>query len=125
MIHSGQEALQAARRLVARGWDYDSIVALLKREPGLHERQARAVTARAFKPAPKTGAVARRRARRDQPAARPEPPGLSATGSSVSGGRLAGRAGIRSRSQRYRVSVLVSACTSMRGNRERVLRGVV
>ena len=55
MIHSGQEALRAARRLVARGWDYDSIVALLKRQSGLDERRARAVTARAFKPAPKPG----------------------------------------------------------------------
>ena len=55
MIHSGQEALRAARRLVARGWDYDSIVALLKRQSGLDERRARAVTARAFKPAPKSG----------------------------------------------------------------------
>jgi hypothetical protein len=55
VIHSGQEALRAARRLVAKGWDYDSIVALLKRQSGLPERQARAVTARAFKPAPKSG----------------------------------------------------------------------
>lgn len=55
MIHSGQEALRAARRLVARGWDYDSIVALLKRQSDLDERRARAVTARAFKPAPKPG----------------------------------------------------------------------
>ena len=55
MIHSGHEALRAARRLVARGWDYDSIVALLKRQSGLDERRARAVTARAFKPAPKPG----------------------------------------------------------------------
>ena len=52
---NGQEALRAARRLVSRGWDYDSIVGLLKRQSGLQERQARAVTARAFKPAPKTG----------------------------------------------------------------------
>ena len=55
VIPSGQEALRAARRLVSRGWDYDSIVALLKSESGLGERQARAVTARAFKPAPKPG----------------------------------------------------------------------
>ena len=55
MIHSGHEALRTARNLVARGWDYDSIVALLKRESGLKERQARAVTARAFRPAPKSG----------------------------------------------------------------------
>jgi hypothetical protein len=52
---SGQDALRSARRLVSRGWDYDSIVALLKSESGLDERQARAVTARAFKPAPKPG----------------------------------------------------------------------
>ena len=53
VLHSGPEALRTARRLVARGWDYDSIVALLKSESRLDERQARAVTARAFKPAPK------------------------------------------------------------------------
>lgn len=52
MIHSGHEALRTARRLVARGWDYDSIVGLLKRQTGLPERHARAVTARAFRPAP-------------------------------------------------------------------------
>jgi hypothetical protein len=55
VIHSGHEALRTARSLVARGWDYDSIVGLLKRQSGLPERQARAVTARAFKPAPKAG----------------------------------------------------------------------
>ena len=55
MIHSGHEALRTARNLVARGWDYDSIVALLKRQSGLPERHARAVTARAFRPAPKDG----------------------------------------------------------------------
>jgi hypothetical protein len=55
VLHSGPEALRTARRLVARGWDYDSIVALLKSESRLDERQARAVTARAFKPAPKPG----------------------------------------------------------------------
>ena len=52
---SGPDALRTARRLVARGWDYDSIVALLKSETMLGERQARAVTARAFKPAPSPG----------------------------------------------------------------------
>jgi hypothetical protein len=52
---SGQDALRSARRLVSRGWDFDSIVALLKSESGLDERQARAVTARAFKPAPQPG----------------------------------------------------------------------
>ena len=55
MLHSRPEALRTARRLVARGWDYDSIVAVLKSESRLDERQARAVTARAFKPAPKSG----------------------------------------------------------------------
>jgi hypothetical protein len=55
VIPSGREALRAARRLVSRGWDYDSIVAALRLESGLDERQARAVTARAFKPAPKSG----------------------------------------------------------------------
>jgi hypothetical protein len=55
VIHSGQEALRTARRLVARGWDYDSIVGLLKRQSGLPEKHARAVTARAFRPGPKSG----------------------------------------------------------------------
>jgi hypothetical protein len=49
-MREGHDALQAARRLVSRGWDYDSIVARLKSESNLDERQARAVTARAFKP---------------------------------------------------------------------------
>ena len=49
----GQDALRAARRLVSRGWDYDSIVARLRSESNLDERQARAVTARAFKPPPR------------------------------------------------------------------------
>ena len=52
-MREGQEALQAARRLVSRGWDYDSIVARLRSEAKLDERQARAVTARAFKPQPR------------------------------------------------------------------------
>ena len=51
----GREALRSARRLVSRGWDYDSIVARLKSESNLDERQARAVTARAFKPPPREG----------------------------------------------------------------------
>jgi hypothetical protein len=55
VIHSGHEALRTARRLVARGWDYDSIVGLLKRQSGLPERHARAITARAFRPAPGAG----------------------------------------------------------------------
>ena len=54
-MRDGHEALQAARRLVSRGWDYDSIVARLRSESNLNERQARAVTARAFKPSPRGG----------------------------------------------------------------------
>jgi hypothetical protein len=54
-MREGQEALRTARRLVSRGWDYDSIVALLRTESDLDERQARAVTARAFKPSPRDG----------------------------------------------------------------------
>ena len=54
-MRNGHEALQAARRLVSRGWDYDSIVARLRSESELDERQARAVTARAFKPPPREG----------------------------------------------------------------------
>ena len=54
-MREGQDALQAARRLVSRGWDYDSIVARLRKDSNLDERQARAVTARAFKPAPREG----------------------------------------------------------------------
>jgi hypothetical protein len=52
----GQEALRTARQLVSRGWDYDSIVARLRSESNLDERQARAVTARAFKPPPREDA---------------------------------------------------------------------
>jgi hypothetical protein len=51
----GHEALRTARQLVSRGWDYDSIVARLRSESNLDERQARAVTARAFKPPPPQG----------------------------------------------------------------------
>jgi len=51
----GHEALRTARRLVSHGWDYDSIVARLRSEAKLDERQARAVTARAFKPPPRQG----------------------------------------------------------------------
>ena len=51
----GQEALRTARQLVSRGWDYDSIVARLRSESNMNERQARAVTARAFKPSPRDG----------------------------------------------------------------------
>ena len=54
-MRDGQEALRSARRLVSRGWDYDSIVARLRSESNLDERQARAVTARAFKPDPRHG----------------------------------------------------------------------
>jgi hypothetical protein len=54
-MREGHDALRAARRLVSRGWDYDSIVARLRSEANLDERQARAVTARAFKPSPRDG----------------------------------------------------------------------
>ena len=54
-MREGHEALRAARRLVSRGWDYDSIVARLRSESRLDERQARAITARAFKPPPREG----------------------------------------------------------------------
>jgi len=54
-MREGHDALQAARRLVSRGWDYDAIVARLRSESNLDERQARAVTARAFKPQPRRG----------------------------------------------------------------------
>jgi hypothetical protein len=52
-MREGHEALRTARRLVSRGWDYDSIVARLRSESQLDEREARAVTARAFKPPPR------------------------------------------------------------------------
>ena len=55
-MREGQDALRAARRLVSRGWDYDSLVARLRSESNLDERQARAVTARAFKPPPRQSA---------------------------------------------------------------------
>jgi len=54
-MRNGQDALHTARRLVSRGWDYDSIVARLRSESNLDEREARAVTARAFKPPPREG----------------------------------------------------------------------
>jgi hypothetical protein len=54
-MRKGQDALRSARQLVSRGWDYDSIVARLRSESNLDEREARAVTARAFKPAPREG----------------------------------------------------------------------
>jgi hypothetical protein len=54
-MREGHEALRTARQLVSRGWDYDSIVARLRSEANLDERQARAVTARAFKPSPRQG----------------------------------------------------------------------
>ena len=50
-----RDSLHTARRLVSRGWDYDSIVARLRSESNLDEREARAVTARAFKPPPREG----------------------------------------------------------------------
>jgi hypothetical protein len=46
-----REALTAARRLVARGDDYDAIVWRLVFDLGLDERSARALTAEAFRPA--------------------------------------------------------------------------
>jgi hypothetical protein len=49
-MRDGHDALRTARQLVSHGWDYDSIVARLRSEANLDERQARAVTARAFKP---------------------------------------------------------------------------
>ena len=45
-----REALTAARRLVARGDDYDAIVWRLVFDLGLDERTARALTAEAFSP---------------------------------------------------------------------------
>jgi hypothetical protein len=44
------EALTTARRLVARGDDYDAIVWRLVFDLGLDERSARALTAEAFRP---------------------------------------------------------------------------
>ncbi len=46
------EALTTARRLVARGDDYDEIVWRLVFDLGLDECSARALTAEAFRPAP-------------------------------------------------------------------------
>jgi hypothetical protein len=45
-----QQALTTARRLVARGEDYDAIVWRLVFDLGLDERSARALTAEAFRP---------------------------------------------------------------------------
>jgi hypothetical protein len=45
-----REALQTARRLVARGDDYDAIVWRLVFDLGFDERAARALTAEAFRP---------------------------------------------------------------------------
>src|SRR5437660_950418 len=47
-----REALTTARRLVARGDDYDAIVWRLVFDLGLDERSARALTAEAFRPPP-------------------------------------------------------------------------
>jgi hypothetical protein len=47
-----REALNTARRLVARGDAYDAIVWRLVFELGLDERSARALTAEAFAPRP-------------------------------------------------------------------------
>jgi hypothetical protein len=46
-----REALTTARRLVARGDDYDAIVWRLVFDLGLDERAARSLTAEAFRPA--------------------------------------------------------------------------
>jgi hypothetical protein len=43
-------ALAEARRLVARGAGYDTIVSRLVRDLGVAERRARAITAEAFRP---------------------------------------------------------------------------
>jgi hypothetical protein len=45
-----REALTTARRLAARGDDYDEIVWRLVFDLGLDERSARALTAEAFRP---------------------------------------------------------------------------
>jgi len=45
-----REALRTARRLVARGDDYDAIVWRLVFDLGFDERAARALTAEAFRP---------------------------------------------------------------------------
>jgi hypothetical protein len=47
-----REALTTARRLVARGDDYDAIVWRLVFDLGFDERSARALTAEAFRPVP-------------------------------------------------------------------------
>ncbi len=47
-----REALKTARRLVARGDDYDAIVWRLVFDLGFDERAARALTAEAFRPSP-------------------------------------------------------------------------
>jgi hypothetical protein len=47
-----REALRTARRLVARGDDYDAIVWRLVFDLGFDERSARALTFEAFRPAP-------------------------------------------------------------------------
>ena len=47
-----REALTTARRLVARGDDYDAIVWRLVFDLGFDERSARALTAEAFRPPP-------------------------------------------------------------------------
>jgi hypothetical protein len=49
-----REAIATARRLVARGDDYDAIVWRLVFDHGFDERSARALTAEAFRPPPAT-----------------------------------------------------------------------
>jgi hypothetical protein len=48
------EALTTARRLIERGEDYDAIVWRLVFDFGFDERSARALTAEAFRPPPKS-----------------------------------------------------------------------
>jgi hypothetical protein len=54
-----QRVLAEARRLVGRGADYDSVVARLVSDFELAERQARAITAEAFRPRPRRGMTLR------------------------------------------------------------------
>ena len=83
VIHSGHEALRTARRLVSRGWDYDSIVA--PAEASRDWTSARPGPSRRARssPPPSDGLLARRGAGGDQPDAGPGPPGLIAAGDSV------------------------------------------
>jgi hypothetical protein len=57
-----REALITARRLIARGDDYDAIVWRLVFDLGFDERSARALTAEAFAPSPAPAPVTTLRA---------------------------------------------------------------